>query len=179
MHYRRRRPVPFGKTQTHTRPATNICTKVSRYLGNVDLVAPPSASLFSSPPSPCHPYDPRDFPSFLISMVPSGERRSRSLDSSKWRKWEWPLSSVQGTLNEAPHPLDVLLDGFSRLFSQRAGAIEQLHRLRDSSEISLAMPPLPFIICVRPVIQHLVSSSISVRCHSKAQSSAGKKFAIG
>lgn len=149
MHYERRCPVPFGKMRMHTRSATNICTEVCPYLGNVDFVAPPSASLLSSPPSPCHPYDPRDFPSFLISIVPSGKRRSRPLDSSKWRKWEWSLSPVQGTLDEAPHLL-----GFLRLlllFAYRS------HRTAYfiGSEISLATPSLPIIIRVRPVIQRL------------------------
>lgn len=41
MHHKRCSPVPFGKTQTHTPSATNICTEVSRYLDNVDLVALP------------------------------------------------------------------------------------------------------------------------------------------
>lgn len=161
MHHERRCPVPFGKTQMHTRSTTNICTEVSRYLGNVDFVAPSSASLLSSPPSPCHPYDPRDFPSFLISIVPSGKRRSRPLDSSKWRKWEWSLSPVQGTL-EVPHLL-----GFLRPFLLFAYRSRLLHRLRDFSRDAAS----PFYYSRSAGHSASRYLAISVRCHSKVQSS--------
>lgn len=121
----------------HTRSTTNICTKVSRYLGNVDFVAPPSASLLSSPPSPCHPYDPRDFPSFLISIVPSGKRRSRPLDSSKWRKWEWSLSSCRELWR---WPISSAFCVSSS--SSRTGAIACF----IGSEISLATPRRLFLL---------------------------------
>lgn len=58
--------------------------------------------------------------------MPSGERRSRPLDSSKWRKWEWPLSPEGNFGRGASSP---------RLFASLPSlrVQELLHWLRDFS----------------------------------------------
>lgn len=104
------------------------------------------APLFTSShlhPSPCHPYDPRDFPSFLISMVPSG-------------RGEVGLSTVQNGENRKVRLWvlcrELRTRDFRRLLDARL-LLASLPSLRSRRkvgfigfEISLVISSLPFII---------------------------------